>query len=40
MIGQSVDWWSWVIAGGLTVLAWAATLLTLARYRHRVAYWL
>jgi ABC-2 type transport system permease protein len=40
MIGQQVDWWSWLIAGGLTVLAWALALLMMVRYRHRIAYWL
>jgi ABC-2 type transport system permease protein len=40
MIGQSVDWWSWLIAGVLTVLAWAVALMMLRRYRSRVSYWL
>lgn len=40
MVGQSVDWWSWVIAGGLTVIAWVTALTMLVRYRHRIAYWL
>jgi ABC-2 type transport system permease protein len=40
MVGQAVDWWSWVIAGALTVLAWVAAWAMMVRYRHRVAYWL
>jgi ABC-2 type transport system permease protein len=40
MVGQSVDWWSWLIAGVLTVLAWVCAVVTMVRYRHRIAYWL
>lgn len=40
LVGQQVDWWSWLIAGVLTVAAWVGALTMLVRYRHRVAYWL
>lgn len=40
MVGQAVDWWSWLIAGGLTVGTWLAAIGLMIRYRHRVAYWL
>jgi ABC-2 type transport system permease protein len=40
LVGQSIDWWSWVIAGGLTAIAWAAALFLMLRYRNRISYWL
>jgi ABC-2 type transport system permease protein len=40
MVGQRVDWWSWLIAGVLTVAAWSLALVMLRRYRARVCYWL
>ncbi|HEY2696165.1 MAG TPA: ABC transporter permease [Pseudonocardiaceae bacterium] len=39
LIGQTVDWWSWVVALGLTVLIWALALTMLRRYRARISYW-
>lgn len=39
LIGQTVDWWSWVVAVGLTVLIWALALTMLRRYRARISYW-
>lgn len=40
LIGQQVQWWNWVVAGGLTVLCWIVAALMMHRYRHRIAYWL
>jgi ABC-2 type transport system permease protein len=40
LIGQTVDWWSWLIASVLTILAWAVALQVLRRYRARISYWL
>jgi ABC-2 type transport system permease protein len=40
MIGQRVDWWSWMIAGALTIVAWVVALSMLRRYRSRISYWL
>jgi ABC-2 type transport system permease protein len=39
MIGQHIDWWSWVIVGGITVVGWALAFLTMRNYRARVSYW-
>lgn len=39
LVGQSVDWWSWLIAIGLTVAFWALALVMLRRYRARISYW-
>ena len=40
LVGQRVDWWSWVIAAGLTALTWLLALVMMSRYRYRVSYWL
>jgi ABC-2 type transport system permease protein len=40
LIGQSVDWWSWLVAIALTALAWAVALNVMRRYRARISYWL
>lgn len=40
LLGQPLPVNSWLIAMGVTVLALAIALGTLARFRHRVAYWL
>jgi len=39
LIGQHVDWWSWAIVGGITVVGWALALLAMRNYRARVSYW-
>jgi ABC-2 type transport system permease protein len=39
LVGQSVDWWSWVVALGLTVIIWALALTMLRRFRARISYW-
>lgn len=39
LIGQHVDWYSWVIVGGITVLGWALALVAMRNYRSRVSYW-
>jgi ABC-2 type transport system permease protein len=39
LIGQAVNWWSWVVVGGITVIGWALALLVLRNYRSRVSYW-
>jgi ABC-2 type transport system permease protein len=39
LIGQHVDWWSWVVVGGFTVVGWALALLAMRNYRARVSYW-
>lgn len=31
---------SWVVAAGMAVMGWAATLVFFGRYKHRVPYWL
>ncbi|HEV3357500.1 MAG TPA: ABC transporter permease [Pseudonocardiaceae bacterium] len=39
LVGQSVDWWSWLVAIGLTILVWGLALTMLRRYRARISYW-
>lgn len=39
LVGQSVDWWSWVVAVVLTVVFWGIALTMLRRYRARISYW-
>jgi ABC-2 type transport system permease protein len=39
MLGQTVDWWSWVIVIGITMIGWALALLAMRNYRARVSYW-
>jgi ABC-2 type transport system permease protein len=39
LIGQHLDWWSWVVVGFLTIATWAVALILLRRYRSRVSYW-
>lgn len=39
MIGQHIDWWSWAVVGGITVVGWALALVAMRNYRARVSYW-
>jgi ABC-2 type transport system permease protein len=39
LIGQHVDWYSWVIVGAITVLGSALALVAMRNYRGRVSYW-
>jgi ABC-2 type transport system permease protein len=40
LVGQRVDWWSWLIACALAIVSWAVALLMLRHFRHRISYWL
>ncbi|NIH85962.1 ABC transporter permease [Amycolatopsis granulosa] len=40
LIGQQLHWWSWLVAGGLTLAAWTVALVMLRNYRARVPYWI
>jgi ABC-2 type transport system permease protein len=39
MLGESIVWRHWIVAGAITVVGWAMALLVLRNYRSRVAYW-
>jgi ABC-2 type transport system permease protein len=39
MIGDPIVWRHWAVAGGITVLGWAAALVVLRSFRSRVPYW-
>jgi lipopolysaccharide transport system permease protein len=40
LLGQSAPTLSWLVAAGLGVFGWFATLAMFARFRRRIAYWL
>jgi ABC-2 type transport system permease protein len=40
LIGQHLDWWSWLVVLAMTALCWVISLAVLKRYRYRVSYWL
>ena len=39
LLGHTVDWHHWAVAGGFTVFGWFAALVILRNYRARVSYW-
>jgi ABC-2 type transport system permease protein len=39
LLGQAVDWWSWLVVGAFTVVGWSAAMLAMRNYRSRVSYW-
>jgi ABC-2 type transport system permease protein len=39
LLGQTVEWSSWVVVGGLTIVGWALALVAMRNYRSRVSYW-
>ncbi|WP_297547324.1 ABC transporter permease [Amycolatopsis sp.] len=39
LIGAEINWHSWVVVGGLTVLGWSLAMVVLRNYRSRVSYW-
>ena len=40
LLGDPTIWRHWWVAGGITVLGWAAALVILRNYRSRVSYWI
>jgi ABC-2 type transport system permease protein len=39
LIGGHLDWWSWAVVGGITIVGWALALVAMRNYRARVSYW-
>ncbi|OZM73439.1 sugar ABC transporter permease [Amycolatopsis antarctica] len=39
LLGQHVDWWSWLVVLGLSAIGWGLALIALKNYRSRVSYW-
>ncbi|MDQ2706270.1 MAG: ABC transporter permease [Actinomycetota bacterium] len=39
LLGDSLIWRHWLVAGVITMLGWAAALVVLRNFRSRVAYW-